>query len=68
MLAEHVRLHAPVAVTLPWHDPRDPKMHGKPVTRELVFTWHGHEAIIRQSFNPVWAAPGGPLASRIGGP
>lgn len=54
ILAEHIRQHPPVEVTLPWHDPRDPAKHGKPVTRELVFAWRGREAINRGSFNPVW--------------
>ena len=37
-LAEHVRLHPPAEVTLPWHDLQDPKRHGQLVTRRLMFT------------------------------
>jgi integrase len=53
-LAEHVRLHPPVEVTLPWHEPRDPRRHGKPVTRLLLFTRPDGAALNRMSFNRAW--------------
>ena len=53
ILAEHVRLHPPAAVTLPWHDPRDKHRHGKPVTRELLFT-HDGTILHRNAFNWWW--------------
>jgi hypothetical protein len=46
VLAEHVRLYAPVKVTLPWGDP-----DGSPVTRELLFTTPGGGAVNRNAFN-----------------
>ena len=48
ILAEHVRSHPPVAVTLPWVKPG-----GRPVTRNLVFTEHGGH-LNRGSFNYAW--------------
>ena len=54
VLSEHVRLHPPVAVTLPWHDPRDRKRHGKPVTRRLIFTRPDGGALTRPVFNRQW--------------
>jgi integrase len=53
IMAEHVRLHPPVAVTLPWHAPEDSRRHGKPVTRELVFTVDGCH-LQRNVFNWWW--------------
>jgi len=32
-LAEHIRRFPPVAVTLPWHEPANRELHGKPATR-----------------------------------
>ena len=49
VLAEHVRQHPPARVTLPWGAP-----DGKPVTRELLFTTEGGQAINRNAFNRVW--------------
>ena len=37
-------------VTLPWMKP-----DGKPVTRNLLFTWPVDQAIIRQRFNKQWS-------------
>jgi integrase len=53
ILAEHVRLHPPHAVTLAWHDPRDKQRHGKAVTRELLFT-HDGAHLQRNAFNWWW--------------
>jgi integrase len=53
ILAEHVRLYPPGAVTLPWHDPRDKHRHGKPVTRALLFTHQGGQ-VHRNAFNWWW--------------
>jgi integrase len=46
VLSEHVRLHPPVAVTLPWLRPG-----GKPVTRTLLFTRPDGSALLRTWFN-----------------
>ena len=54
VLSEHVRLHPPASITLPWHDPRDPKRHGKPVTRRLMFTRPDSGALTRPVFNRQW--------------
>lgn len=71
VLSEHVRLHPPVSVTLPWHDPRDPKRHGKPVTRRLMFTRPDGGALTRPVFNrqwrKAWKAAGIPAAEQING-
>jgi len=57
VLSEHVRRFPPVSVTLPWHDPRDPRKHGQPVTRELVFTRPtGVRHLEREAFNRPWRA------------
>jgi integrase len=53
IVAEHVRLYPPVEVTLPWHGPEDIRRHGKPVTRQLVFTVRGRH-IERNAFNWWW--------------
>ena len=53
IMAEHVRQYPPVAVTLPWHDPRDSRRHGKPVTRKLLFTVEGGH-VDRNVFNWWW--------------
>jgi integrase len=53
VLAEHVRQHPPVKVTLPWGAPG-----GKPVTRELMFTTSDGRALNRNAFNRVWRAAG----------
>lgn len=36
-LAAHLREYPAAEVALPWHDQRDPRRHGQPVTRRLVF-------------------------------
>jgi integrase len=70
VLAEHVRLHGPAEVTLPWHDLRDPKQHGKPVTRRLMFIKPDGAALDRMMFNrawiKAWKAAGVPDAGRNG--
>jgi integrase len=53
IMAEHVRLYPPVAVTLPWHNPEDSRRHGKPVTRQLLFTVDGGH-LERNVFNWWW--------------
>lgn len=50
VLSEHVKAYPPVPVTLPWMKP-----DGKPVTRNLLFTWPVDQAIIRQRFNKQWS-------------
>jgi integrase len=71
VLAEHMRAFPPVAVTLPWHDPRDPRKHGQPVTRELVFTRPGGLQLAREAFNgpwrAAWAKAGIPDRGRLNG-
>lgn len=71
VLAEHMRACPPVAVTLPWHDPRDPRKHGQPVTRELVFTRPGGLQLEREAFNrpwrAAWAKAGIPDRGRLNG-
>src|SRR5262249_2772529 len=54
ILAEHVRLYPPAEVTLSWHDPRDPKRHGRPATRKLLFTRPDGGALNRLSFTGAW--------------
>jgi integrase len=49
VLAEHVRLYPPVAVTLPWMKP-----DGKPVTRRLLFTRPDGRPHYRGAFNVHW--------------
>ena len=53
ILAEHVRLYPSAAVTLPWHNPRDKHRHGKPVTRDLLFTHDGGH-VNPSAFNWWW--------------
>ncbi len=53
-LAEHVRLHPPAEVTLPWHDLRDPRRHGQLVTRKLLFSKPDGAALDRMMFNRAW--------------
>ena len=71
VLAEHVRLHPPVEVTLPWHDLQDPKRHGRPVTRRLLFTRPDGGALNRMTFNrawhKAWKAAGIPDADQVNG-
>jgi integrase len=65
IMAEHVRLHPAVPVTLPWVKP-----DGKPVTRNLVFT-DGCEHLTRSGFNYLWRrawrAAGIPDRGRLNG-
>lgn len=55
-LSEYMRRFPPIPVTLPWHEPGNPKLHGQPVTRELILTrpdgrqWHA------EAFNRQWRA------------
>lgn len=53
VLSEHMRLHPPVAVTLPWSE-KGSKQDGKPVTRMLVFTDPAGRPWYRQTVNRNW--------------
>lgn len=53
LLSEHVRLHPPKPVTLPWHEP-GAKRHGTPVTRSLLFTTSTGRPWARGRFNDHW--------------
>jgi integrase len=61
-LAEHVRVHPPVTVTLPWNEPGNPRRHGKPVTAALLFTKDGaplgHSTFNTRSWGPARNAAG----------
>jgi integrase len=50
-----VRLHPPMLVTLPWHEPGS-RHHGKPVTRKLLFTTPTGKSWDRGRFNEHWGA------------
>lgn len=50
VVSKHIETYPPVPVSLPWRTP-----DGKPVTRNLLFTWPRGEAIVRQRFNKLWA-------------
>jgi integrase len=55
LLARHMELYPPAAVTLPWHDPGDKAMHGTLVTVRLVLTRPGGGALHRRDFDEqVW--------------
>ena len=54
-LSEHVRLHPPMPVTLPWHEPGS-KHHGRPVTRSLLFTTSTGRPWARGRFNEHWGS------------
>lgn len=41
-------------MTLPWHDLQDPKQHGKPVTRRLLFTRPDGGVLNRISIKRAW--------------
>lgn len=51
LLAQHMREHPPVAVTLPWRE-RD----GEPVTVRLMFTTRERKALNKNYFNYLWKA------------
>ena len=55
-LSEHIRRFPPVAVTLPWHEPANPKRHGRPVTRELILTRPDGRPMQCEAFNRPWRA------------
>jgi integrase len=55
-MSEHMRRFPPVPVTLPWHEPGNPKRHGKPVTRELILTWPPGQPVQSEAFNRPWRA------------
>ena len=71
IMAEHMRQHRPISVELPWHDPRDPARHGKPVTRELIFSRPGGLQLEREAANrpwrTAWAKAGIPDRGRANG-
>lgn len=48
-LAEHIRLHPPTSVTLPWRVPDGPRR-----TARLLFRSTDGNALLRSSFNNVW--------------
>lgn len=48
-LAEHVRLHPPMEITLPWRTP-----DGKPVTRRLIFHRQDGKPHYRNTVNKPW--------------
>lgn len=49
-LAEHMRMHPPATVTLPWRT-----LDGKPTTARLFFTGPGGAPLHRSDFNPdIW--------------
>jgi integrase len=52
-LSEHIRLHPPRTVNLPWHEP-GARRHGKPITRELLFTTAAGMPWARGRFNDHW--------------
>ena len=49
-LAAHIDRFSPVEVTLPWNEPGNPRRHGRPVTRRLLFTHRG-SALNHSTFN-----------------
>ena len=53
VLAASMCEFGPVPVTLPWSQ-RSHRQHGKPVTRELLFTRPDGRALNRSAFNPYW--------------
>jgi integrase len=54
-LARHFAKFPSHAVTLPWHDPRDKKLHGKEITVNLAFTNKLGRAIRRPTFDDmIW--------------
>jgi len=50
-LAAHLAEWPAVAVTLPWHEPRNRKRHGRDVTVRLVLTAPGGGPVRRQAFD-----------------
>ena len=50
-LAAHLAAFPAVTVTLPWHEPDNPRRHGLPVTAELVFTNRAGRVLNRNGFN-----------------
>jgi integrase len=65
IVADHIRKHPPIEVTLPWATPG-----GKPATRKLIFTEDGRH-LIRGAFNyrwrKAWRAAGVPDRGRLNG-
>jgi integrase len=64
-LAAHLAAFPAVTVTLPWHEPNNPRRHGRLVAAELVFTNRAGRALNRNGFNantwrPAVAAAGLP--------
>jgi integrase len=66
-LAEHIRLHPPVPVTLPWHEPGS-RRHGQPVTRRLLLTTTTGKAWGRGRFDRHWKDARDSLESIPDGP
>lgn len=64
-LAAHLAAFPAIAVTLPWHEPGNPRRHGRMITADLVFTNRAGRALNRNGFNantwrPAVAAAGLP--------
>jgi integrase len=50
-LAAHLAAFPAVTVTLPWHEPDNPRRHGRMITADLVFTNRARRALHRNGFN-----------------
>ncbi len=61
-LAAHIEAYPPVAVTLPWNEPGNPRRHGKPFTAALLFTKEGgplnHSTFYTGAWRPARNAAG----------
>lgn len=53
-LAAHLAQYPAAEVTLPWHDPRDPREHGREVTLRLVLAGAGGGALTRSALWRAW--------------
>lgn len=56
LLARHLEQHPAREITLPWHDPRRPKEHGRPVTVKLVLRRADGIPATRGAIHGAWAA------------
>jgi integrase len=55
-LTRHLEAHPAREVTLPWHDPRHPREHGKPVTVRLVLSDAAGAPLTRWTLQDAWRA------------
>ena len=55
-VAQHLADHPAAEVTLPWHDPRNPKEHGRPVTVRLVLLADPGTPLTRAALQGAWRA------------